>query len=161
LPSEAPVKFIVSILVLAASSLAFAETVQPVKPLVLTRVTVDGVETPKAGVLSFDSVNEEIRLDIYSDMCGQFQPPSPGMFKCMIAATLEQSLVVPVKSTEFDCGSVIKAGSKDLRNVDGALVTIKVTDNSTRTCANMISSVVVVEAATEYRGKTVKYLLLK
>lgn len=152
---------------LVFSSIAFAHSLP--KPAftineTLGQVEIDGKDQPRyEAELTVDTVGKEIIVAIWHDPCGSRRPARPGVVRCMAAAMEIANLRVPLQAVEDSCGSKVYSGRYDQTPVDGPAIEIRVTDNRTRFCEDMIPSIIVVEAESHVvrTQKTTRYYLMK
>lgn len=148
---------------LLLTSSAFATSILTSQTELLPTVEVNGQPTDLTGLLKLDFVSNEIQVQIYNDPCGHFQPPQPGVARCMAMPRLVTTLTVPLQERTSSCGSNYYTGLKDQTRVDGPRTTIKVADHQYRVCADVLSNSVMVEAESynPWKNETTRYLLSK
>jgi hypothetical protein len=142
-------KLLALAIALFTSFSAQARSIEAVRTETLQVVKVDGQDTRFVGRLTLSYVDQKMTLEIYDDVCGQFAPAQPGIMRCMAAARIVESFEVPMQKHDQSCGSVIFSGVRDLRPVDGARTEIRVTNNATRLCEDVVLGRIVVEATVQ------------
>jgi hypothetical protein len=161
-------KFVTAALVCFMSAIASASVVAPNQDVkyndVFRRVLIDEKEQPSyVATASVQSQTNEIVVEVFEDICGEFAPPQPGLMRCMAAARAITTLRVPLKAIENSCGSMVYSGEKDDTPVDGTRTEIRVTDHSKRICMDMPFGAATIEASVfnPWTGKTTNYQMIK
>ncbi len=137
-------QFFIALALLSTS--AHAQTPISYQQEVLTKVEIDGRQTAYVGVMSLDFVNDQMKIEIYNDICGQFTA-APGQITCMAMAKLITTIEAPLQSKETSCGSAIYQGEIDETPFDGFRTKIYVADHSGRLCKDKVAGEVEVIAS--------------
>jgi hypothetical protein len=125
---------ILSSLILSNTALA-KRTWTEVFPIVLKEKDI----TYFVGVSTVDVISRELNIKIYSDPCHNIIPPEvPQKIACEVKPILVDEYRVIGRGPIDDCGSVVYTGKQDLRPKNGGLTEITLTDNTARTCDNML-----------------------
>lgn len=129
---------------------------------VLTKVEINGEKTKYVGVLNLDFVNNQMKVEIYNDICGQFTA-EVGQITCMAVAKLMYTIEAPLQSRENSCGSSIYKGELDETPVDGFHTKIFVADHSGRLCRDRVPGEIEVKASqfNPWTQTTTNYYLVK
>lgn len=126
-------------LAFAFSLNASATSLKPGFLLTLPKVIENGERTELTARVIVDLASDEITVQLFNDICGQFRPHKPGEFTCRAAAILMEEYTVPVVATRTTCGSVYYVGAEDNTPVDGLKIDIEVADHSKRVCMDTVA----------------------
>lgn len=157
-------KFLAVFGALLISFSAVAATQESVQEYVLTKVSVDGEETPGiVGLLRINTQDKEIRLEIYDDPCGRYASSSANTAKCLAMPTLRHIITVPLKDQLVSCGSSIYSGVEDLTLSKGVRYELSVADHTFRICRDLVPSRIVIDVTTykQETGESVSYTLMQ
>ncbi len=104
------------------------------------------------GVVKVDIIAKEITLELFDDICGTYTA-KPGTITCLAMPILKAEYVAPLQTRKSDgCGTAIYAGKEDKRPVDGNLTAIKLVDNSSRVCEDVLRNLAEVTVVSQTAG---------
>lgn len=113
----------------------------------LSRTYMDGTLLLRhVGQVEVDRREGRIALRIDHDPCGELTA-RPGTELCQAIPQNLETLWVPLKSVDVDCGSVIYRGTRDGVSRGQAFIDIEVIDHSARHCADQVRAQWEVNAA--------------
>jgi hypothetical protein len=129
---------------------------------VLTKVEINGTPTKYVGVLNLDFFKNEIKVELYNDICNQFTA-KPNEITCMAMAELITTIEAPLQTRGTSCGSAVYEGELDLTPRDGFHTKMKVWDHSNRLCKDKVAGEVEVTASqfNPWTQTTTNYYLVK
>jgi hypothetical protein len=144
-------KLLAAIAILASTT--FCPPAKATSPIMEQRevfhdVKINGEQSGLVAVLDLDFMKKEIQINLYRDVCGQFDTNTdPNVIRCMAAAMLKEKLVVPMEKAFADsCGSAIYVGAYNDMPRDGFLTEIEVKDHRDSKCDRPFTYYVEVDA---------------